>query len=155
MREAFTVPPMEILVVDDNRINRKVTESLLKTLKIHPGPQSLAKSLLLPPCRSVLYRHQRNSLATIFLLYHISPANQLVFEENHQSPVQLTACKYLLLQEALVEETPAMLALYRNYINILRPYGERERGQEEISAEQQYLLFLYLFHMNSPFLVRL
>lgn len=34
MREAFTVPPMDILVVDDNRINRKVTESLLKTLKM-------------------------------------------------------------------------------------------------------------------------
>lgn len=48
MRESFTAPPMDILVVDDNRINRKVTESLLKTLKVKTdtadsGREAIAK----------------------------------------------------------------------------------------------------------------
>ena len=48
MRESFTAPPMDILVVDDNRINRKVTESLLKTLKVKSdtadsGREAIAK----------------------------------------------------------------------------------------------------------------
>lgn len=54
-------------------------------------------------------------------------------------------------EEALVEETPAMLALYRRYITILRPYGEREMGCKEISTAQLILLLERLYSAMDSF----
>ena len=49
-------------------------------------------------------------------------------------------------EERLVEETPAMLALYRSYIDILRPYGEKNEGDKEEASKVQLIALLGHLH---------
>lgn len=49
-------------------------------------------------------------------------------------------------EKQLIEDTPAMLALYRSYIDILRPYGEKNEGaKEEVSTEELISLLERLY----------
>lgn len=289
MSEAFTAPSMEILVVDDNRINRKVTESLLKTLKMkidtaESGRDAITKvrdkkydfvlmDYMMPEmdgretlrhireldvpysgtipvialtsneeegiCKQLIaqgfddflrkpidlqeicdiikkwlpknfsdddtkqngveaeeailpeiegldveqgisqtggYDLYREVLGDFYIMIESKAKKIETFLANHMlhdytievhalkstarliGAMELSERCYRLEQlgkaeqeEALVEETPAMLALYRKYINILRPYGERERGQDEISAEQLILLLERLYSAMDEF----
>lgn len=49
-------------------------------------------------------------------------------------------------EERLVEETPAMLTLYRSYIDILRPYGEKNEGDKEEASKVQLIALLGHLH---------
>lgn len=268
MRESFTAPPMDILVVDDNRINRKVTESLLKTLKVKTdtadsGREAIAKikekkydfvlmDYMMPEMdgRETLQRIRELDVpysATIPVVALTANGEENIGEQliaqgfddflrkpidlqeicdiikrwlpeiegldTEQGIAQAGGCElyreilgdfYIMIEpkakkietlladrmfhdytievnalkstarligatelsercyrleqlgkaekeEELVRETPEMLALYRKYITILRPYGERERGQEEISAAQLILLLQRLYSAMDNF----
>ena len=49
-------------------------------------------------------------------------------------------------EEYLLKETPAMLALYRNYQDILRPYGEKNEGSKEEASKVQLIALLGHLH---------
>ncbi len=50
-------------------------------------------------------------------------------------------------EEQLIEDTPEMLALYRSYINILRPYGEKNNGEkQQVPTEELISLLQQLYN---------
>lgn len=50
------------------------------------------------------------------------------------------------MEEDLIRETPAMLQLYRSYIDILRPYGEKNEGNKEEASSELLISVLERLH---------
>lgn len=50
-------------------------------------------------------------------------------------------------EEELMRDTPAMLELYRSYMDVLRPYGQRNEGDKKQTTNEHLISLLHNLHL--------